>query len=630
MQTPVPPHAAARRFTACDVCYKKKIKCDGALPQCNWCLHQGLECTYARPNRRRVTKQAQTSRTALKPVGLLERIRRLDERRADAMAGERSGSLARASCQSAALTPCPRIIHFAGWEILNINVAQAGVPDLLPEGLHWIKSRTGVVISLPTTSHAPWEKPLSSMNESGLSAIGTILELPKKPVLKQYLDVYLSSHMYKIFPVIESSLFSSTIRTAYQPRGLGPRIPNPSARACVFAFMAFVSCLGQLNTCNNTPRPSPTPCREYITQAQILLPAIIQEPLNMDALQTALILAVISSLSGEVQTAVYRLSVAARFIIASGAHTMTDGVAPTNTPDFTVKRHLRTLFWFCYALDKDLALRTGQAHVLKDDDCALDLPPAYNEHLHSCLDHSPGTDPDIIGPIFPVELRLSMIKSRAFTVLYSHNGLRKSDTDLIRSIRELDEELEHWRSSLPSHLRPQLSFAPKHDKPKNTFLIITHMNYYSCVNLIHLASSRCSAWRSPSTEGGALIHRLQSSLVLAVEASRSLLLFLEDSEFRVDTGSFWTLIFHTMSAVITIFCNLLENPAAESAESDMQLLVLAEQTTARLFLRRDTPMDRVIDLQPISDFISRLREHANRAILGESHMDGRWQMPPAE
>ncbi|RDW74560.1 fungal specific transcription factor domain-containing protein [Aspergillus mulundensis] len=457
------------------------------------------------------------------------------------------------------------------------------------------------------------------MDESGLLAIGTILELPKKPVLKQYLDVYLSSHMYKIFPVIDSSLFSLTIQAAYQPRGLGSSIPNPSARACVFAFMAFVSCLGQLDTCSNVPRP-PTPCREYIIQARSLLPAIIQEPLNLDALQTALILAVISSLTGEVQTAVYRISVAARFIIASGAHTMTDEVASTGTSDVIVRRHLRTLFWLCYALDKDLALRTGQAHVLKDDDCALDLPPAYPEHLHLCLDHSPGTDTDISGPIFPVELRLSMVKSRAFTALYSHNGLRKSDTELIRSIRELDEELECWRISLPPHLRPQLSFAPRHDKPKNTFLILTHMNYYSCVNLIHLASSRCSAWRSPSTEGGALIHGLQSSLALAVEASRSLLLFLQDSEFRVSTGSFWALLFYSMSAVITIFCNILENPGAEGAGSDMQLLFLAEQTTARLYLRRDNPMDRVIDLQPISDFISGLRDHAHRAITwGVAH-----------
>lgn len=69
-----------------------------------------------------------------------------------------------------------------------------------------------------------------------------------------------------------------------------------------------------------------------------------------------------------------------------------------------------------------------------------------------------------------------------------------------------------------------------------------------------------------------------------------------------------------MSAVITIFCNLLQRPDADNVESDMKLLTLAEQTTGRLFLRRNNPMDRVIDLAPINEFITWLRKHAERAI----------------
>ncbi|KAL4734840.1 hypothetical protein BDV11DRAFT_197352 [Aspergillus similis] len=613
------PHTTARKFTACDVCYRRKIKCDGVRPRCNWCLHQQLDCTYRRPCPRKGTKRTPASSTAANRGSLIERIRRLDERRTGAMCSVDSpagtiGASDTALCSPVTLTPCPRIIHFAGWKFLDINDSQAGAPNLLPEGLRWIKSRTGIAISLPTSHHAPWEKPLSSKDNLDLWAIGTALELPTKPILRQYLEAYLSSPMHKIFPVVDPSLFSLTIQAAYQQREPGPRSPNSCARACVFAFTALASCLGQVDTSSGDAQAPPVPCREYIMQARGSLPAIIQEPLDLDALQTALLLALISSITGEVQIAVYYTSIASRFLIASGAHTMTDALTPTSAPDVIAKRHLRTLFWLCYTLDKELALRTGQAHVLRDDDCALDIPPAYSEHLHSCLDHSPGTDTDIRGPIFPVDLRLSMIKSRAFTALYSYNGLRKSDAELIRSIRELDEELECWRTSLPLHLRPQLSFMPKHEKPKNTFLILTHMNYYSCVNLFHLASSRCNAWRSPSIDGGALIHGLQSSLTVSVEASRSLLLFLRDSEFRVSAGSFWVLLFYSMSAVITIFCNLLQRPDAESVESDMKLLTLAEQTTGRLFLRRNNPMDRVIDLAPINEFISWLRKHAERAI----------------
>lgn len=243
---------------------------------------------------------------------------------------------------------------------------------------------------------------------------------------------------------------------------------------------------------------------------------------------------VISVLSGEIQTAAHYTSIASRLLMAAGAH------AISSTESSNLRQHLRSLFWFCYTLDKDLTLRTGEPHCLRDDDCNLDLPPRYEENLHQCLDYSPGAAAtDISGPIFPCDIRLSMIKSRTFTVLYSRNALHKSDVDLLRSVRELDEELECWRTSIPEHLRPQLCFSSRESKTKSTFMVLTHMSYYCCVNLIHLAGSRCSAWRSKSPQVPGMIDGLQSSLAISVEASRSLLLYLEDSKTRVDASSFW-------------------------------------------------------------------------------------------
>ncbi|KAJ6012637.1 hypothetical protein N7522_002992 [Penicillium canescens] len=522
----------------------------------------------------------------------------------------------------------PRIIHFAGWEVGNL---QAGVPNLLPEGLQWIKSRTELMAPFPTSQHIPWEK----SRPSTLGRSEPAPELPTKPLLKSFLDVYMSSPMHRIFPVIDRPLFSHTIQAAYSQANW-PQTQYHSARACILTFMAVVSSLNCLDpSYNGTQLPS-IPRDAYIARASALLPAIIQEPLNLDALQTAISLALISILAGEVQTAVHYTSIASRLLMASGAHTISDDMNCNSTVPSILRQHLRSLFWFCYTLDKDLALRTGQPHCLRDDDCVLDIPPTYKENLHLCLDYSPGTaDTNISGPIYPSDLRLSKIKSRTFAALYSHKAFHKSDVNLLRSIRELDEELECWRISLPGNLRPQLSFAPTHSKPKNTYIVLTHMNYYCCVNLIHLAGGRCSAWRSTSPVVG-MLDGLHSSLALSVEASRSLLLFLDDSEARISAASFWyvnpesqsslpprsltitsrTLLFYPMSAVITIFCNLLQNIHAEGARRDLHLLTLAETITARVFLRRDSVFDRVSDLQPVTEFISGLREHAQKAIRG--------------
>lgn len=69
-----------------------------------------------------------------------------------------------------------------------------------------------------------------------------------------------------------------------------------------------------------------------------------------------------------------------------------------------------------------------------------------------------------------------------------------------------------------------------------------------------------------------------------------------------------------MSAVITIFCNLIQNIHAPSVPDDLNLLIRAETATTRLFSRRESVFDRVSDFQSVAGFISALREHAQRTI----------------
>lgn len=72
-----------------------------------------------------------------------------------------------------------------------------------------------------------------------------------------------------------------------------------------------------------------------------------------------------------------------------------------------------------------------------------------------------------------------------------------------------------------------------------------------------------------------------------------------------------------MSAVITIFCNLLRDLHADTVRHDLHLLNLAEMATTRLFVRRNNVFERASDFRPAMESISALREHAQRAIAGE-------------
>lgn len=242
-------------------------------------------------------------------------------------------------------------------------------------------------------------------------------------------------------------------------------------------------------------------------------------------------------LSGKLQSANYLISVVIRFVFMLGAHV----AAPVSASDDRhrrVQRHLRNVFWLCYILDKDLSLRTGQPQMLSNENCDLTLPPEYVATLNSCVGPLEHVQELIQSPIFPIDLRLSIVKSRACSMLYSLHAWRKTDAELLKDIRELDEELERWRMSVPPQWRPTVSYS--HEAPPdhhvNMHSLVQRLNYHLCMTIIHQASSRCRAWSMTQSR---MMEGVSLSLALSVEASRSTLTYLQATEHVVVGGAFW-------------------------------------------------------------------------------------------
>jgi hypothetical protein len=116
------------------------------------------------------------------------------------------------------------------------------------------------------------------------------------------------------------------------------------------------------------------------------------------------------------------------------------------------------------------------------------------------------------------------------------SSLKKSDAELLKSIRELDHELEEWRGAIPPQWRPTMYFAQDASDPNvSMHSVMLRMNYYLCMSIIHQAGSRCKAW----VNGSGLVDGITSSLTLSVEASRSTLCYLESAEHVLVDGVFW-------------------------------------------------------------------------------------------
>jgi hypothetical protein len=246
---------------------------------------------------------------------------------------------------------------------------------------------------------------------------------------------------------------------------------------------------------------------------------------------------------GELQSAAATLSIATRLLYTLGAHTVpnTDTSASSvviyNKAD--LKCHLRDLFWLCYSFDKDICLRTGQPPCINDTHCDLILPWDYVRlHDINLQQNTPQTD-DHMVPLFPWDLRLSILKSKVYQDLYTTHSFQQSVSELLSSIRRLDELLEQWRLSLPVEFRPTLYFSRETfiSANVNTMAVMLRLAYYHCVTSIHQASSRCKIFETDLA--GPRLDGITSSTRLSITASRSTLSFLDRVSPVVNPECFW-------------------------------------------------------------------------------------------
>lgn len=182
-----------------------------------------------------------------------------------------------------------------------------------------------------------------------------------------------------------------------------------------------------------------------------------------------------------------------------------------------------------YLMDKELALRTGLPACIDDDLCNLDLPPENTTPISKDLSAS---GPNNKTPSINIHLSLIVIKSKALKQLSLEVSPQKSNAELIKCIRELDEELETWRLSITERYRPSLSRSASHDLAVEDPVLrmgcmIVNLEYRHLVAYIHQATQRCprkTAGEYQPTD--AETQAIYSSQSLAVEASRSTLMYL--------------------------------------------------------------------------------------------------------
>lgn len=181
--------------------------------------------------------------------------------------------------------------------------------------------------------------------------------------------------------------------------------------------------------------------------------------------------------------------------------------------------------------------------------------------------------------LFRLMCTFSIIQSHVYKRLYSVKATKQTDGELLNTIGELDKELETWKDGIP------LEFRPEHDiKASHTPLIlqvaVLHLGYYNCLTTIHRMSvhhgywtSRLSNFAIQGLNARPLNPRVFMSAQLCVQAARASIHLLKYIP-KGDQSCVWLIIYFPVTALVTLFANILQNPQDTRSRSDLKLMKL--------------------------------------------------------
>ncbi|RAL08804.1 Zn(II)2Cys6 transcription factor [Aspergillus homomorphus CBS 101889] len=558
---PVAPRAGRAR-TACDVCRHRRIRCDGVKPACETCHYAGVPCVFTPPPavpRKTVREQLAEHKVQVQHLeealraerakNALTRFPLIDQPSPDP-APAPVGGLVDSYGFDAALSAFMRTLGFCGF-------GPKPTPFLFPTDQHRMPS----IFNLDQFAHQ-----LTFSFKAEFPHHTSRIIHPQQPppsLIRTVIDYFFNNSLYSVFPVIDPdtllSLRDSDLLNAFQD----PVTPMRSVQVCLVALTALVTRLR-----DNEPAFAGADSEAFLQSVLARLPELVMSgDDDLWTLRTLILAVIYLAPLGAPQSAELILAMAIRLLINLGGNRTQDIHKSSSLRKHA--GHLRALFWLCYSIDREMSIRSLHPPFLHDIDCDIELPEQY---LMASSEHQPDLSlSPTAGLLYPTDLRMSIIKSKIYRLLYSDYGLAQSAAIRVQYIRELDEELSNVKARFPADCRPE-NLSPG-SIPDSWVLDLSlravnmHLEYYYCLAIIHGACRITGSHPSPDE-----VSPLSSSIELCNQAARSILLYLSRLRHLIIPQTFWIYAQFILSALVSLGWKLIAEPIHPSAIGDLHLI----------------------------------------------------------
>ncbi|KAM3459483.1 hypothetical protein MY5147_002781 [Beauveria neobassiana] len=628
--------AKRRRIArACDMCRKKKIKCDGKLPACTNCTTYKTDCAFTQVEKKRSPpKGAKYIEGLENRLGRMEQLLRLsgvlndDDPGTDLGALEkklqaksRQASLAigsnsppvspvladNATPQSSLPSPgreareaterrksgpstedkgaresdeegheevealsemmCSLVTNQSG-ETRYIG-SSSGFSIFSPKGISWVNSRTGdesfqQMISEVSVDDHKWTNWKPEVFRD-LFQRPVFRPLPPKHEALSLLTDYFENFNC-MFPLFHQPTFMHLVERQYSE--------NPYQGSGWWASLNCALAIAhRLRVMSNlVPQEEDEKAWAYLKNAMGVFSELTMRNTDLLSVQALLGMALFMQGTPNPQPSFLLIAAAIRLSHSIGLHKRGSGF---NLNPIEIEQRKR-VFWIAYMLDKDLCLRSGRPPAQDDDDMNVELPDA---NPVDNIGNIPLADGKGKMNLFRVMCEFAVIESTVYKQLYSTKATKQSDGELLNTIGELDQQLEEWKDRIPIEFRPEHEIKASHT-PLILHVVMLHFTYYNCLTTIHRMSVHHGYWTSrlanyaiQGLNARPLNPRVFSSAALSTAAARasiSLLKYVPQGDF----ACVWLILYFPVSALVTLFGNILQNPLDVRARSDTRLMEL--------------------------------------------------------
>ncbi|KAH6723774.1 fungal-specific transcription factor domain-containing protein [Leptodontidium sp. MPI-SDFR-AT-0119] len=545
---------------ACDMCRKKKIRCEPTGQTCVQCIKYKTLCHFT---------PISTKRAARKPAGH-KRVEELEKRLKSMEESLKRATAKLQQPQSTRETEMTLVRREAPMQILPDELGSPSFLDQLSEdfpmdlavNIPW----DGPIPQDPSTNysngpHVATHLGPSSMPSWNLNPLTDLFSrkvykaLPSKEEMIRLIGIALSG-FNDTFPLFEEDFFIQKLND------LETSIRDPGFWASLNVVLALAHRF-QLSKQNTMDEGE---AWKYFQNAMGIVNQLTLLPPSLIATQALIGMAIVTQGTPNPAPYAFLNSAAMKMAQQLDLHRSVQYQDPSLGVAEIEQR--KRVFWIAYFMDKDISLRTCQPPIQEDDDMDVGLPEYCTNPPNGANRHN----------FFRLRINLAHIQGKIYKQLLSVRASKQSVAQRVIAVRTLEASLQRWKASVP--LEYQQDFYAMLPLPNMVEMtpvmhsVVLRLTYFHALNAVHRFSTPVNQWQNvmdqPIPMDKNIVHETPPPITCIEEARKALKLLLITPQG--DFACIWVVLHIFVSATTTLLTQILSNPLHPLAQSDLQLI----------------------------------------------------------